>query len=280
MLPGYYTRGGHHFWEDVFFYRKWRIQRNHITKKCRLLDNWDICRKEGSFEDCRKAFVKFIEAFEIPKQKGHMIIMLCGFGQTKNVFKELWRAALKKGFLAAAVNYPTMQKNIDAHVRQLEFILNHMEDIDEISFVTNGTGSIILKKLFTIDSEWQHKLKIGRIVEINPRNHGNNMIKKMSSWPIIGFILGPMAKEMNRENIERIPSFPSNIQTGLVFCESVWQKFLAFITNTKLYKINPEYEKNFEKASETISFAPYFRNLFKNRRLTCSVIKFLQTGKF
>ena len=60
MFGGFYTMGGGHFWEDVFFYQKWRIQRNYISKKCRLLDNWDISRFEGSFEECRKSFIQYI----------------------------------------------------------------------------------------------------------------------------------------------------------------------------------------------------------------------------
>ena len=89
MENDFYTLGGSHFWEDVFFYQKWRIQRNYVTKSCRLLDNWDIRRHEGSFEECREAFVKYIDAYEIARPNGHMIIMIHSIGQSKNIFKRL-----------------------------------------------------------------------------------------------------------------------------------------------------------------------------------------------
>ena len=87
MKFNFFTFGGSQFWEDVFFYQKWRIQRNYHSKIYRLLDNWDIKRAEGSFEQCRKAFVKYIEVYEIPRQSGELIILLHGLGNTKNVFQ-------------------------------------------------------------------------------------------------------------------------------------------------------------------------------------------------
>ena len=64
----FFTFGGGQFWEDVFYYQKWRIQRNYESKQYRLLDSWDIKRHKGSFEDCRKAFLKLIEAYELPRR--------------------------------------------------------------------------------------------------------------------------------------------------------------------------------------------------------------------
>ena len=162
MRFDFFTLGGSQFWEDVFFYQKWRIQRNYKTKQYRLLDNWDIRRAEGRFENCRRAFLKYIEVFQLSRQKGHMVIMLHGLGESKNIFKPLWREALKNGYMAAAINYPSTRKRIDGHIRQLDFFMNHLEDVQEVSFVTNGIGGVILRKLLSFDSPWGHKKKINR----------------------------------------------------------------------------------------------------------------------
>ena len=120
MKSDFFTFGGGHAWEDVFFYQKWRIQRNYTSKKCRLLDNWDIRRHEGTFEECRKAFIKYIEAYELARQKGHMVIMIPGLGESKNVFKPLWREVLKDRFMVAAVNYPSTQKRIEENLSKAQ----------------------------------------------------------------------------------------------------------------------------------------------------------------
>ena len=76
MNIDFYTFGGSFFWEDVFFYQKWRIQRHCFTKRYRLLDSWDIRRASGTFEKCQKAFIKYMDCYEITKQNSHMVIWI------------------------------------------------------------------------------------------------------------------------------------------------------------------------------------------------------------
>ena len=280
MNNDFYTFGGAFFWEDVFFYQKWRIQRNYITKKCRLLDNWDISRFEGSFEECRKAFIKYIEVYEISRQKGHMVIMIPGLAESKNIFKPLWRSVIKEGMMAAAINYPSTQKGIDGHVRQLDFFLNHLEDVDEISFVTNGIGSILLKKLFMLDTPWRQKLKINRIVEVAPMNHGSKLLKFLSKFKVFNFILGPITKEVEPKKIEKLPPIPKNIETGIILCESKTVKFFEKIFNKQMPTYTIEDEKKFEKAKDVIEIKTSKLNIFNNGRIVSEVINFLKKGKF
>lgn len=280
MANEFYTCGGSHFWEDVFFYQKWRIQRNYTSKKCRLLDNWDICRFEGSFEECRKAFIKYIEVYELARQKGHMIIMLPGLGESKNVFKPLWREAIKEGFMAAAINYPSTQKGIEGHVRQLDFFLNHLEDVEEVSFVTHGAGSIILKSLMSKASPWKQKLKIGRIVDVQPLYHGSRLLVKLSRNKLLGFILGPMAKEMEPRRIESIPQLQQDIECGIVKSESWLVKLIEMVTRTKSPRFSDDEELKFSGASDIINIANHKMNIFHNTEVVKAVMKFLTTGSF
>ncbi len=280
MLGGFYTMGGGHFWEDVFFYQKWRIQRNYTNKRCRLLDNWDISRMEGSFDECRKEFIKYIEAFEIARQKGHMIIMLPGLGESKNIFKPLWRAAIKEGYLAAAINYPSTQKDLDGHVRQLDFLLNHLEDVEQVSFVAKGLGCIILKKLFMLDTPWRKNLKMGRVVEVAPLNHGSELIHALSNNSFFNFVLGPTAKEMSPYNIERLPPLPKGIENGIIINHSATTRFIEKLTVNSMPEYSLEEEKNFEKANDIIEIKCHKLNIFKSPKIVDAVMSFLMTGKF
>lgn len=187
----FFTMGGSQLWEDVFFYQKWRIQRNYRTKEYRLLDPWDIQRQSGGFENCRRAFLDYIEIYEISRQRGHMVIMLHGLGDSKNIFKPLWRAVLKEGMMAAAINYPSTRKRIDSHVRQLDFLLNHLEDVQEVSFVTKGVGGIVLRKLMALESPWQTKLKIRRIVQVCPPNQGSKLFAKLEKYSFFQMVARP-----------------------------------------------------------------------------------------
>lgn len=280
MKDDFYTFGGGHFWEDVFFYQKWRIQRNYITKKCRLLDNWDIRRHEGSFEECRKAFIKYIEAYEIARQKGHMIIMIHSLGQSKNVFKPLWREALGNGFMAAAVNYPSSQKDLEAHVKQFHFFLDHLEDVDTVSFVTLGAGNTILQKLFADDAEWQKRLKLGRAVEVMPYTYGSELLDSLSQSKLFGFIIGPMGQDLAPEKIRQLPKL-SKIEKGIVLSNKpITERILECLTGSRMPEHFADEIKEYTGAKDIVEIKDHHLNIFKNKQICQTIMRFLKDGKF
>lgn len=277
----FYTFGGGFAWEDVFFYQKWRIQRNFITKKCRLLDNWDIRRYEGTFDECRSAFLKYIKIFELSRQRGHMIVMLPGLGKSKNIFKPLWRRALKEKYMAAALNYPSTQKKLGGHIRQLDFFLNHLEDVQEVSFVAEGIGALILRGLISLDSPWKKKIKISRIVEVAPPSHGNPLLLKLSKYKFFNFVLGPMIADMSAKKTEAIPFYPKNIEVGIILIkESFWKKALNFVADVKNAELDPKKEKAFTGAKDVIAMRTWRFNVFKKKKIVDKVIQFLNFGHF
>ena len=280
MNDDFYTMGGGHFWEDVFFYQKWRIQRNYVTKKCRLLDNWDIRRHEGSFEECRQAFVKYIDAYQIARQKGHMIIMIHSIGQSKNIFKPLWRVAIKNGFMAAAVNYPSTQKDIDAHTKQFLFFLNHLEDVDTISFVTYGAGSVVLQKIFAEKENWLSRIKISRIVEVCPYTFGSNLMAWLSNNNITDFFVGPMADDLKPNKVKNLPQI-ENFDVGIIISnESFLLKLWNIFTFSKKKIYCWDEIKNYTGAKDVIEIKDHHLNIFNNKNVCEATMNFLLNGSF
>lgn len=280
MVFNFFTFGGSQFWADVFFYQKWRIQVNSTSKTCRLLDPWDIVREKGTFEKCRKAFLKYIEIYELPRQKGHMIIMLHGYGQNKNVFKPLWRNALSRGYLAAAVNYPSMQCNLETNVKQLIFFLNNLEDVEKVSFVTKGAGGIILRKLFSIKAPWQKKLKVGRIVMVSPPNRGNRFLYDMSKLSFTRWIFGPMSAELSKKKVREIPQFDKNLSVGIVYPSFFSKAFSDRVPNFVRKYLFKKKDVALEGATEIVQISTQKWNPFKNNKISNAVMNFLDKGKF
>ena len=280
MKNDFYTLGGGHFWEDVFFYQKWRIQRNYINKTFRLLDNWDIKRHEGSFEECRNAFVKYIDAYEIARPNGHMIIMIHDIGQSKNIFKPMWRRALKDGFLAAAINYPSTQKELDLHVKQFNFFLEHMEDIDTISFVTLGVGNLIVQELFKNEAPWMSKLKFDKCVFVNPIVSRSVLIEKLCKNKFMNFLIGPMGKDLSEQNLAQISPI-TNMETGVIMTnKSFGRKLWEILTFSFERKASDEQIKTFTNAKEISRISNYKNNIFKNNKISNAVMAFILNGKF
>ena len=276
----FFTLGGSQRWEDVFFYQKWRIQRNYKTKEYRLLDNWDIRRESGSFDDCYKKFLQVIEIYQLSRQRGHMVIMLHGLGESKNIFKPLWREVIKYGFSAAAINYPSTYKRLDSHVRQLDFFLNHLEDVSEISFVTHGSGSLILRKLLYFDAEWKKRMKIRKIVEINPLSKGSSCWDKFKKLKIGQKIFGPILTDLTPVAAQKIPEYSKKTRVGIIHCEPHFIKACAFLPQC-LKNYLPYFEdyqhgdvKEIVKTRSSKLFSPF------SAETNSKCVKFLKEGEF
>lgn len=275
----FFTFGGKQFWEDVFFYQKWRIQRHYKRKTCRLLDNWDICRAEGSFETCRKAFVKYIEVCEIPRQSGEMVVMLHGLGQTKSMFRTIWRRLTTEGYHVAALNYPSTRKSMRQHLQQLNFFLSHCEDIHTVSFITYGSGALVLRRLLNETFDWRENFKLGHIININPNNCGSDLFEILSRYRFFNKIFGPMLKECATSSVKGIVKFPPDSDLGLIFCQTPLGRFMEpFLKRFESAPINQQTETSFAK--EIIRFRNARISTLKNRKVAVACLKFLQTGKF
>lgn len=209
-----------------------------------------------------------------------MVIMLHGLGDSKNIFKPLWRKALEEGYMAAAINYPSTRKDIDSHVRQLDFLLNHLEDVQEVSFVTKGIGGIILRKLMSLDTEWKKKLKIRRIVQVSPPNQGCPFLTKLNQYKIFRFILGPAISQVSAKDLHFIPDFPDNTEYGIISKESPLKSF-SFLLPQALRRYLPgQTDAKLPKAKEIIHINSAARNPFKSPKIVNACINFLKNGKF
>ena len=276
----FFTLGGSQRWEDVFFYQKWRIQRNYKTKEYRLLDNWDIRRESGSFDDCYKKFLRIIEIYQLSRQHGHMVIMLPGIAQSKNIFKPLWREVTQYNFMVAALNYPSTYKKIDSHVRQLDFFLNHLEDVSEISFVTYGSGSLILRKLLYFDADWKKKIKIRKIIEINPNSKGSLFWKKLSKYKWAQKLFGPILSDLTPNGAQKVPEYNKKYKVGIISCQSVLMRICGYLPR-KIKEFLPFFEDFAHGGIKDIAKikSQYFW-VFSSPDIASKCISFLKKGEF
>lgn len=278
MKFDFFTYGGAIFWEDVFFYQKWRIQRNCFTKKYRLLDSWDIRRACGTFDMCKNAFIEYIESHEITKQKGKMVVLLHGYMDSKNIFKKLWRKFILTKTTVVALNYPSLFRNAKASAHQLLFFLNHTDDMTEVSFVTKGCGNLVLQNMFNLPIETQiflEKTRIRNVVLINPVLRENLFCEFLVKFRIFRWICGPMLYDMSKTSIESTPSIPSGIKCLKIFSESKTYRF--FISLIKLCKF-PLKNDNISGKDSIIVKRTNFSAL-DNDELLNYVVKFINNGK-
>ena len=276
----FFTFGGSQLWEDVFFYQKWRIQRHYRSKKYRLLDNWDIRRASGGFEDCRKAFIKYIEAYEIPKQQGELVILLHGLGETKKIFQPLLNKLTEEGYNVAAINYPSTKKSIKSIIKQLEFFLLHCEDVNKVSFITKGISCLVLRKLISSTYGWQEKFRLNKVININPTNKGSDWFDLLSRLKIFNFVFGPLLKDTTPKYERSISILPSEVNLGLIFCDT-WINLITkpILERFKGVSYKSEMaEKDFSNKFIAIKNKKF--NVFNNPKTVKACLDFLSKGNF
>ncbi len=239
----FFTFGGAVFWEDVFFYQKWRIQRHCFTHTYRLLDSWDIRRASGSFEICQKAFVKYINCYEMTKQEGKMVVLLHGYMDSKNIFKKLWRKFDLIESTVVALNYPSLFKSASESAQQLLFFLNHIDNVTEVSFVTKGMGNLVLQKMFNLstDKAFSERMRIGNIVEINPVIDENIVCDFLGQFKFFDFICGPSLKDMMTKQLKHTPNLPPQIKYLQIFSDSKPSQILSSILRFHDFLPNKDY---------------------------------------
>lgn len=210
----FYTFGGAQCWTDLYIYSGWRLQQNIWSKKCRILDPFDIRRAEGTKKQCHQTLLKFIETWEVPAESQNLIILIHGLGRTKRSFKKMQSCLTKLGHKSIAINYPSTRLNINTHTKNLEELLNNLDGVKTVSFVTHSLGGIILRKVLAKKGAWKDRISIGQVVMIAPPNQGSQTAAFLKNILPIRLLMGSCLSELTPAKAKNTPKM--NTQFGII----------------------------------------------------------------
>lgn len=191
------TLGGKQIWADLFIHGGWRIQRNVYTGHCRLLDRNDIRRCWGTYEHCRAVFDRQRQKRAAEPRVRHMVLLIHGLGRSADAFNQMQEALRQAGYDAASVNYPSTRQSISAHAANLEHLIEALEEVDTISFVTHSLGGLVIRDMLSRDGAWKSRLHVHRIVMIGPPNQGSHLAQKLRRVPGYQFLTGESGRELS-----------------------------------------------------------------------------------
>ena len=281
MTFTFFTFGGCQLWEDVFFSSKWRIQRNCLTKHYRLLDNWNIRRASGTYEECSRAFNRYAKVFQLPLHKSRAVIMLHGLTGYKEQFNKIAQMCEAQNMTAISLNYPSTRKSMKSHVRQLSFFMDNLKNVNEVCFITKGIGGLIIRKLLSTDGKWKKRIKISKVIQINPINQGYALWECFSQSKFITFLFGELLSYGKKENAKKIPTFPSSIEFGIINTNNRLWNAIRSILPKKLDKFLFKMSDSFLPNASDIKYIQTWRiNQLNSKKLILFCKNFLRCGKF
>jgi len=198
------TLGGLQVWADERVYFDWRIQRNVLTKHCRLLDGKNQRRGWGNYEQCAEKLEQIKSLQNLPPMRGSAVVVLHGLFRTRHSMEKLCRYLRKEGgFLVLNVGYPTTRAPVADHARRLALVLSRLDEVDEVSFVCHSMGNIVVRH-YLADRRGeaqpaQRGPRIARMVMLGPPNHGAELAKKLVPIDFSRQVLGKAARELGSE---------------------------------------------------------------------------------
>lgn len=199
------TPGGLQFWADVFWFAGWRIQENVYTGHYRLLDPGNVRRAWGSREACRTAFERLRTSEGLVMEDEHLVILLHGLGRTRESLSRMKWALRHAGYMTASIAYPSTRRTIGEHADQLTGVLDRLEGVSTVSFVTHSLGGIVVRCTLARDARWEKTIRVNRLVMLAPPSHGSALAEGLEDFLPAQLVLGPTAGELAVDELRSIP---------------------------------------------------------------------------
>ncbi len=200
------TPGGLQFWADVFWFAGWRIQENVYTGHCRLLDPGNVRRAWGSREACRTAFEGLRRTEGLVMEDEHLVVLLHGLGRTRESLSRLKWELRDAGYMTASITYPSTRRTLVEHTEQLTQVLERLEGVSTVSFVTHSLGGLVVRAVLARRGRWRDRIAVGRLVMLAPPSHGSALAEEVTEYMPARKLLGPVADELSLDEFEEIPA--------------------------------------------------------------------------
>ncbi len=201
------TPGGMQFWADVFWFAGWRIQENVYTGHYRLLDSGKVRRAWGSREACRTAFERARVKEKLVMKDAHVVVLMHGLGRTRESLSRMKWELRNAGYITASITYPSTRRSLLEHADQLTDILDRLEGVATVSFVTHSLGGLVVRSALAREAAWRQRILVGRLVMLAPPSQGSHLAEELEDFLPAQLVLGPSAGDVAEMNeLEAMPS--------------------------------------------------------------------------
>lgn len=215
------TLGGTQFWTDEFIFREWRIQRHNWTDHYRLLDEHDVRRAWGTFQECRQRFEELRREEQMAPLGTTVVLLVHGLGRTRGSMEDLCEYLQRHSdFEVLSMGYASTRAGINDHAAALAKVLNHLEGVQRIHLVAHSMGNIVIRRYLARSAAGgQTDQRLGRIVMLAPPNNGAQIANRLRGNKLFQAVMGASGTELGRspEEFERdlaVPSCPFGIIAG------------------------------------------------------------------
>lgn len=208
------TLGGQQLWLDVCFFAGWRIQKNILTGRYRLLNPKSIRYAWGSYEACLTVFNRLKKSFRLSNPDTHLVLMVHGLAGWKGNFFLMKRALRKKGYFADAFNYTSLKGPLEKQAAYLNRFLNSIEGIKEITLIGHSQGGLVIRKALEAKEPWRKNIKVKGLVLIGTPNQGAALADFTKRLKALDIIAPKVRDQLTKSYAKTLA--PPKVRTGLI----------------------------------------------------------------
>ncbi|EPJ47221.1 MAG: hypothetical protein OFPI_32130 [Osedax symbiont Rs2] len=142
------------------------------------------------------------------------VILLHGLARTKASFRRLAKVLTLQGYSVVNLSYPSTKASIETLAQDIiKQSLQQCPATAKVHFVTHSMGGILLRQYLannTIE-------KLGNVVMLGPPNQGSQIVDKLKSIPLFGWINGPAGMQLGTDSKAIVNSLPdANFSLGII----------------------------------------------------------------
>lgn len=196
------TMGGRQFWTDVRHLDGWRIQFNHMTGHCRVLDPDDYRQAWGNLAHCDLKLNLIATDKQLRPYSGKVVILLHGLVRSHASMIPLRDHLRENGYQVVNFQYASSRATIGDHATALARIIDQLGDeVTEINFVGHSLGNLVVRHyLHNTRNELtgaEGDSRINRMVMLGPPNQGSRMARVMKYSAVFNLVTGSSGTQLS-----------------------------------------------------------------------------------
>ncbi len=193
--------GGRYIWTDMMIQGDHHIQKNVKSGKYRLLNGDRNVLYNGSLCKCQAE----LEKLDLKFHCDHLVLLIHGLGRHAGIMKKCTAALRDAGFAAHSLNYATLFEDVVHHANHFEYLLNHIQGIKKVSFVTHSLGGLVVREILKRNLNW-NGAKAHKLVMMGTPNKGAQIAEFLGRLKAYEIIVGPSGQDVKpRQKLNELP---------------------------------------------------------------------------
>jgi hypothetical protein len=183
-------------WSDSVVRHDWRLQLRPRDGRSRILDGRDRVVREGTADECRRAFTALEADGTIPPVEGPAVIVLHGLGEGRRSMKPM--ADHLRTTLDATVmlfGYASTAADLEAHGRALGSVVTSLPAAGTICFVGHSLGNLVVRRWMALADD-RALARVERVVMLGPPNQGSELARQVGGVGMLAALAEGAARDL------------------------------------------------------------------------------------